>query len=40
MGICLAHGLPVLAIRRVWDVLDSNEPTGPHWEIVLRKPVH
>jgi hypothetical protein len=40
MGICLAHGLPVLALRRVWYVLDSNEPTGPDWEIVFRKCVY
>lgn len=27
-------GLPVSALRRVWDVIDG-EPTGPHWEIVF-----
>lgn len=37
LGICLAYGLPVLALRRVWYVLDSNEPTGPHWEITFRE---
>jgi hypothetical protein len=37
VGICLDHKLPVLSLRRVWDVLDVNEPTGPHWEITFRK---
>ncbi|MGO8778439.1 MAG: hypothetical protein ACLQKK_05925 [Rhodomicrobium sp.] len=37
MGICLAYGFPVLALRRVWYVLDANEPTGPDWEIVFRE---
>jgi hypothetical protein len=23
--------------RRVWDVLDTNEPTGPHWEITFKE---
>jgi hypothetical protein len=40
MGICLAHGLPILALRRVWYVLDANEPTGPHWEITFRERVY
>lgn len=37
LGICLAYGLPVRSLRRVWDVLDVNEPTGPHWEITFRR---
>ncbi len=37
MGICIANGLPVGSLRRVWDVLDKNEPTGPHWEITFRE---
>ena len=37
LAVCLAYGLPVLSLRRVWDVLDANEPTGPHWEITFRK---
>jgi hypothetical protein len=37
LGVCLDHGLPVLHLRRVWDVLDRNDPTGPHWEIVFRE---
>jgi hypothetical protein len=40
MGICLAHGLPVLSLRRVWYLLDANEPTGPDWEITFRVRVY
>lgn len=29
-------GLPVLALRRSWPVIDG-EPTGPYWEIVFRE---
>ncbi len=39
LGICLAYGLPILCLRRVWYVLDSNEPTGPQWEITFRQRV-
>ena len=27
-------GLRVLALRRVWDIIDG-EPTGPHWEMTF-----
>ncbi len=37
VGVCLAHGLPILFLRRVWCVLDSNEPNGPYWEIIFRE---
>ena len=37
VGICLANGLPILCLKRVWDILDGNEPTGPHWEITFRR---
>lgn len=37
MGICLTHGLPILALRRIWLMLDANEPTGPYWEITFRR---
>ena len=37
LGVCLAYGLPILALRQVWYVLDSNEPTGPHWEVTFRE---
>ena len=37
VGICLAHGLPIAQLRRAWNVLDTNEPTGPHWELTFRE---
>jgi hypothetical protein len=37
LGICLAYGLPILFLRRIWCILDANEPSGPYWEIVFRK---
>lgn len=37
VSVCLAHGLPVLSLKRVWDILSKNEPTGPHWEITFRR---
>src|ERR1700694_837664 len=40
VGECLAHGLPILSLRRVWYVLYQNEPTGPHWEIIFRERVY
>lgn len=36
LALCLAYGLPILALRRTWIVLDGDEPTGPHWEITFR----
>ena len=40
LAVCIANGLPILALRRVWYVLDTNEPTGPDWEIVFRERVY
>lgn len=40
VGICLMLGLPVLALRRAWYLLEGNEPTGPHWEITFRERVY
>jgi hypothetical protein len=37
VAACLAHGLPIQCVRRVWYILDGNEPTGPKWEVVFRK---
>jgi len=37
VAVCLAYGLPVAELRRVWDILEGNEPTGPHWEITFRQ---
>jgi hypothetical protein len=28
VAACLAYGLPIGSLRRVWDILDGNEPTG------------
>jgi hypothetical protein len=36
LGICLDNGLPVMSLRRFWDVLDGDEPTGPKWELTFR----
>lgn len=32
LALCLAYGLPVKQLRRIWDVLDGGEPNGPYWE--------
>lgn len=37
LAVCLNHALPISAVRRVWYVLDTNEPTGPHWEITFKE---
>jgi hypothetical protein len=37
IAVCIAFGLPVQSLRRVWDVLEANEPTGPHWEVTFRR---
>lgn len=37
LAVCLAHGLPVAELRRVWVILDGYEPTGPKWEIVFAR---
>jgi len=37
VSVCLAYGLPVLSLKRAWDILDMNELTGPHWEITFRE---
>ena len=37
ISVCLSYGLPALCLRRVWYVLDRNEPTGPKWEITFRE---
>ena len=34
-SVAMTYGLPVLAVRRVWDFVDG-EMTGPGWEIVFR----
>ncbi len=37
LAVALNHGLPVFALRRVWNLQDL-EPVGPTWEIVFSKP--
>ena len=32
LGVAMRAGFPVVALRRVWPVLDG-EPTGPWWEL-------
>lgn len=40
VGACLAYGLPIAELRRVWEVLDANEVTGPYWEVTFRERSH
>lgn len=35
LAIALEHGLPVLDLRRYWQIVDG-EPEGPHWEMTFR----
>jgi hypothetical protein len=37
VSVCLSYGLPVQSLRRAWDILDTNDVTGPHWEITFRE---
>lgn len=37
LAVCLDNGLPIMSLKRVWDVLDLNLPTGPYWEITFRE---
>ncbi len=38
LAAALANGLPLYALRRCWTI-DEGEPTGPRWELVLRRAV-
>ena len=40
VGVCLTYGLPISELRRTWDILDRNDPTGPYWEVVFRERVY
>jgi hypothetical protein len=40
VGVCLDNGLPIMSLRRVWDILDLNLPTGPYWEITFHERVY
>lgn len=35
LGIAMESGLPVLELRRTWDVNPAG-PVGPWWELVFR----
>jgi hypothetical protein len=35
--VAMEHGLPVMALRRVWQIEDG-EPAGPFWEMVFTFP--
>jgi hypothetical protein len=35
LDVALTHGLPVLDLRRFWQVVDG-EPCGPYWELAFR----
>lgn len=37
LGVCLTYGLPIQSLRRVWHILDGDEPNGPYWETTFRK---
>jgi hypothetical protein len=36
-GAVMTHGLPLLSLRRAWEVRDG-EPCGPHWELAFLPP--
>jgi hypothetical protein len=35
LAVCMDHGLPVMALRRVW-YMENHELTGPNWELTFR----
>lgn len=37
LAVCLDYRLPITTLRRIWHVLDTNQPTGPYWEIVFSQ---
>jgi hypothetical protein len=37
LSICLTYGLPVLSLKRYWDINGLGEPCGPRWEIEFRR---
>jgi hypothetical protein len=36
LDVALTHGLPVLDLRRYWQIIDG-EPCGPYWEMAFRE---
>jgi len=39
LSVCLTYGFPVRALRLYWTIEQGHQPTGPHWEIVFRRPL-
>jgi hypothetical protein len=37
LGACIVLDLRPTNLRRVWYVLDRNDPTGPYWEITFQE---
>ncbi len=35
LAVALQHGLPVMSLRRCWQIQDG-EPHGPKWEMTFR----
>jgi hypothetical protein len=35
LAVAQAYGLPVLDLRRYWQIVDG-EPCGPYWELTFR----
>src|SRR5579864_8916432 len=35
LAVCMDHGLPVMALRRVW-YMENHELTGPNWELTFK----
>lgn len=37
VSVCLDYGFKLSELRRVWNVLDLNDPTGPYWEVTFKE---
>ena len=37
VAACLANGLPIQDLSRIWPVLYAYEPTGPYWQVTFRE---
>jgi hypothetical protein len=38
LSVCLSYKFPISCLRRIWCVLETNEPNGPYWEITFCRP--
>lgn len=36
LGVCFSNGLKATCLRRIWNIQESHEPTGPYWEITFK----